>query len=185
MATAIVRNGVNLDQLVSTIESIKADPHLAQFKFRSRSRWDSCGRCVTEIRSFYGAGVEQEHTQVHTLVGDEPAVLLGTDSGPNAVETVLAALASCLAVGYAYNAAARGIDIEELTFSLEGDLDLHAFLGLSGERRPGFENIQVNYRVKSTASDDDLSELEEHVLRTSPVLDILRNPVLVTIKRAS
>lgn len=184
MATVTVRNGVNLDQLVATIGLIKDDPHLAQFQFRARSRWDHCGRCVSEIKSFYGAGSEQEHTRTHVLVGDEPAVLLGADSGPNAVETALAALAGCLAVGYAYNAAARGIDIEELTFDLKGDLDLHAFLGLSDERRPGFENINLTYRVKSSAGQDELAELEEYVLRTSPVLDIIRNPVPVSVTRA-
>jgi uncharacterized OsmC-like protein len=183
MATVMMRNGVNLDQLVATIDLIKADPQLAQFQFRSRSQWESGGLCTTEISSFYGAGAEQEHVQTHVLVGDEPAVLLGADSGPNAVETVLAALASCLAVGFAYNAAARGIDIDELTFSLEGDLDLHAFLGLSDERRPGFHDIQLNYQIKSSASQEELDELEAYVLHTSPVFDIVRNPVPVTITR--
>lgn len=183
MVTTNVRNGVDLDQLVATIGLIQADPHLAQFQFRSQSRWDSCGRCVTEIQSFYGAGAEQEHARKHVLIGDEPDVLLGADSGPNAVETVLAGLASCLAVGYAYNAAARGIDINELTFNLEGDLDLHAFLGLSDQSRPGFERIRLTYRVKSSASDEALAEFEEYVLRTSPVLDIVRNPVPVDVSR--
>jgi uncharacterized OsmC-like protein len=183
MATVTARNGVDLEQLVATIELIKADPQLARFQFRSRSRWQGGGRCATEIKSFYGAGAEQEHSQAHALVGDEPAVLLGTDAGPNAVETVLAALASCLAVGYAYNAAARGIEIDELTFSLTGDLDLRAFLGQTDERRPGFENIQVTYRVTSSASPDELAELEEYVLRTSPVLDVVRNPVPVSVAR--
>src|SRR5690606_41536120 len=59
------------------------------------------------------------------------------------------------------NAAARGIDIEDLTFNLEGDLDLHAFLGLSDQSRPGFERIRVNYQVRSSASDDELRS-EEH-----------------------
>jgi shikimate kinase len=36
-------------------------------------------------------------------------------------DTVLAGLASCLAVGYAYNAAAQGIEIEELSFEIEGE----------------------------------------------------------------
>jgi uncharacterized OsmC-like protein len=184
MTTAMTRNGVNLDQLVATIDLIKDDPHLAHFQFRSTSRWNGGGRCTTEIRSFYGAGSEQEHAPAHVLVGDEPAVLLGADSGPNAVETVLAALASCLAVGFAYNAAARGIEIDELAFSLEGDLDLHAFLGLSDKRRPGFENIRLNYRMTSSADHEELMELEEYTLRTSPVLDIVRNPVPVTVTRA-
>lgn len=39
-------------------------------------------------------------------------------------------LASCLVVGFVYNAAAQGIKIESLSFNLEGELDLQGFLGL-------------------------------------------------------
>ncbi|MFQ5924951.1 MAG: OsmC family protein [Dehalococcoidia bacterium] len=63
---------------------------------------------------------------------------MGTNVGPNAVETVLHALASCLAVGFVYNAAAQDIKVDRLDFRLEGDLDLHAFLGLSDQVRPGY-----------------------------------------------
>jgi uncharacterized OsmC-like protein len=121
-------------------------------------------------------------TPGHTLEGDEPAVLLGSDSAPNAVETVLAGLASCLAVGYAYNAAARGIAIDELTFELEGDLDLHAFLGIRDDTRPGYEEIRVRYQVKSPASREQLVELCDYVQRTSPVLDIIANKVPVNVE---
>ena len=46
---------------------------------------------------------------------------------------------------------AQGINIESLSFDLEGDLDLRAFLGLSEEVRPGYEGIRLTYRVKSDA----------------------------------
>ncbi|MCX7161137.1 MAG: OsmC family protein, partial [Proteobacteria bacterium] len=120
----------------------------------------------------------------YTIPGDEPAALLGQDTAPNAVETVLAALASCLAVGLAYNAAAQGITIEDLEFALEGDLDLQGFLGLSDAVRPGFQNIRITYRVKSDATREKLEELCAYVQRTSPVLDIIRNPVPVTVELA-
>jgi uncharacterized OsmC-like protein len=100
------------------------------------------------------------------------------------VEAVLHALASCLAVGFVYNAAAQGIKVESLAFSLEGDLDLHAFLGLSDQVRPGYDNIQVRYRVKADAPREKLEALCEYVQKTSPVLDVIRNPVPVTITLA-
>ena len=50
------------------------------------------------------------------------------NSGPNPVEQVLAALGNCLAVGYAANATAAGIEIRGMTIKVEGDLDLHTFL---------------------------------------------------------
>ena len=98
--------------------------------------------------------------------------MLGQNAGPNAVEAVLHALASCLAVGFIYNAAAQGIKVDQLEFDIEGDLDLHAFLGLSDEVRPGYENITLTYRVKADAPRRQLEQLCEYVQRTSPVVDI-------------
>lgn len=183
--TQTIVNGVNVDQLVGTIDAIKANPGLAQFKFRAENEWVNGGHSRTRIQSFYGAGQEDaSRSKPFTLEGDEPPVLLGENAGPNAVEAVLHALASCLAVGFIYNAAALGIRVEALNFSLEGDLDLHAFLGLSDKVRPGYENIRLTYRVKSNAPREKLEELCDYVQKTSPVLDIIRNPVPVTVTLA-
>jgi uncharacterized OsmC-like protein len=183
--TATIVNGVNVDQLVGTINAIKANPGLAQFKFRAQSQWVDGGHSRTTIKSFYGAGSEDtSRRQPFIIEGDEPPVLLGNNAGPNAVETVLHALASCLAVGFVYNAAAQGIQIEKLDFDLEGELDLHAFLGLSDKVRPGYQNIKLTYHVKSNAPREKIVELCDYVQKTSPVLDIVRNPVPVTINLA-
>ena len=179
-------NGVNVDQLVGTINAIKADPSLARFKFRAETEWIEGGHSRTTIRSFYGAGQEDaSRSRPFVLEGDEPPVLLGNNAGPNAVEAVLHALASCLSVGFVYNAAAQGIRIDSLAFSLEGDLDLHAFLGLSDKVRPGYQNIRLTYRVKSDAPREKLEDLCDYVQKTSPVLDIIRNPVPVTVDLAN
>jgi organic hydroperoxide reductase OsmC/OhrA len=59
------------------------------------------------------------------------------------------------------------------------DIDLHAFLGL-GKGRPGFTEIRVRSRVKSpNATREQLEELCQYVQDTSPVRDILANPVPV------
>ena len=84
-------------------------------------------------------------------------------------------------MGFIYNATAQGIEIESLKFDMEGDLDLRAFLGLSEEVRPGYEGIRLTYQVKSNAPREKIEELCNYVQKTSPVLDILRNPVPVKI----
>jgi uncharacterized OsmC-like protein len=175
-------NGVNVEQLVGTIEAIKQNPDLAKCKFRAETEWVSGGHSHTKIQSFYAAGQEDSsRSQPFVLEGDEPPVLLGENHAPNAVEAVLHALASCLAVGFIYNAAAMGIHVESLTFKLDGDLDLHAFLGLSERTRPGYENIKLTYRIKSDAPHEKVIDLCNYVQKTSPVLDIIRNPVPVTV----
>jgi uncharacterized OsmC-like protein len=182
---SMVQNGVNVDQLIATINAIKDNPDLALFHFRATNEWVGGGHSRTSIRSFYGAGREDtSRTKPFLLEGDEPPVLLGSNAGPNAVEAVLHALASCLAVGFVYNAAAQGIRVDSLEFNLEGDIDLHGFLGLSDQIRPGYQNIRLSYCVKSDAPREKLEELCEYVQKTSPVLDIIRNPVPVSITLA-
>ncbi len=180
------RNGVNVTQLVGTIDLIKQQPELAQFKFRAHTSWQGGGRSQTTIQKFYGAGQEDASRQAaFTLIGDEPAVLLGQNAGPNAVEAVLHAIASCLTVGFIYNAAALGIEVRSLEYDLEGDLDLRGFLGLSEEVRPGYSGISVRYYVDTDAPREKVEELCAYVQKTSPVLDIVRNPVPVTVVLAS
>ena len=179
---ATLINGVNVDQLVATVNAIKQNPDLARFQFRAHNEWLDGGHSRTIVQQFYGAGQEDtSRTKPFILEGDEPPVLLGENVAPNAVEAVLHALASCLAVGFIYNAAAQGIHVESLSFDLEGDLDLRAFLGLSEVVRPGYEGIRLAYQVKSDAPRQKIEELCNYIQKTSPVLDIVRNPVPVTV----
>ena len=178
-------NGVNVEQLVQTINAIKENPDLAKFRFRAATKWTSGGHSHTTIKGFYGVGQEDSsRSEAFVVEGDEPAVLLGKNKAPNAVESVLQALASCLVVGFSYNAAAMGIEVKKIEFDLEGEIDLHGFLGLSDEIRPGYEGIRLVYRTDCDASPEKVAELWAHVQKTSPVLDILRNPVPVSIESA-
>lgn len=180
MVTTTTRNGVDVDRLVATVEAVQGDPNLAKFTFRARSSWESGGRNKGEIREFEHAGATTtERPTAFELIGDEPPVLLGTNAGPNAVEIVLQALAFCYGVGFVYNAAARGIDIDELRYEIEGDLDLHRFLGLGGPRA-GFSAIRAKSWVRSpNATAAQLEELCQYVQDTSPVRNILADPVPV------
>lgn len=181
MATATIRNGVDVDALVETIDAIKAERDLAEFKFRARTQWRGGTHATTEVDQFVHAGEEDEtREQPFTLAGDEPPVLLGQNRGPNAVELLLASLGFCYAVGYAANAAARGIELEEMEYELEGDFDVRRFLGLEDGPRPGFTEIRAHARVKAPgASETELKELCRYVQETSPVKDMLANPVPV------
>lgn len=178
-------NGVDVNQLVQTINAVKENPDLARFNFRATTKWVTGGHSKTTIKGFYGAGQEDtSRTRPFVIEGDEPPVLLGKNKGPNAVESVLQALASCLMVGFSYNAAAQGINVRSIEFDLEGQLDLHGFLGLSDKVRPGYEGIRLTYKTDCDAPPEKIAELWNRVQKTSPVLDILRNPVPVTITSA-
>jgi uncharacterized OsmC-like protein len=182
MTTTTIRNGVDVDRLVQTISAIEGDPTVASFTFRSTTTWQHGGASTTELSSFTHAGGETPHARTHVLHGDEPDVLLGGDTGPNAVELVLAALGSCYSVGFAYNAAALGYELEALSFDIQGDLDLRNFVGIQHGPRPGFTAIRVHGTAKArNATTGQLDELSRYVQQTSPVADIISNQVPIEV----
>jgi len=115
----------------------------------------------------------------------EPAVLLGTDTGPNPAEALLHALAACLTTSLVYVAAARGVKLTEVESTLEGDMDLQGALGLSDDVRNGFEKIKVTFRVKGDAPDEKLRELVARAQQQSAVFDSINGGVPVEVEFAS
>jgi uncharacterized OsmC-like protein len=175
------RNGVNVERLFQTIEAVKATPSLGSFKFRLRNRWEDCGENRSTIKDFYGCGAELQHKREFTLVADEPDILLGADQGANATEYLLHALAACVTGTMVYHAAARGITIDEVESSLEGDLDLRGFLGIDPQVRNGYQQIRMKFRIKSDATDEQLQELAAFGPRFSPVFDSITKGVPVEV----
>jgi uncharacterized OsmC-like protein len=180
-----VVNGVSVDDLGATIEAIKATPAIAKFKFRIRNQWVDAGHNASTVDTFTGAGQELSRPQPFVLEADEPPVLLGQDMAANPVEYLLHALAACLTTSMVYHAAARGIHIEEVESSLEGDIDLRGFLELDKNVRNGYQGIRVNFKIKADVPDEQLQEIGQLGPRHSPVFESLTNgvPVSVTAER--
>ena len=178
-------NGVAVDDLFTTIDAIKATPSIAKFKFRIRNQWDGGARNVSIADNFDGANQKLSHPKAFVLEADEPGVLLGKDAAANPVEYLLHALAACLTTSMVYHAAARGIQIEEVESSLEGDIDLHGFLELDKNVRKGYQGIRVNFKIKADVPDTQLQEIVQLGPGHSPVFDSLTNgvPVSVTAER--
>ena len=179
----VVLNGVNVTQLFGAIELISGNAEIAKFQFRNRNKWIDGGLNRSSIDGFYGALEEQKRETPFVLDNDEPPVLLGGDRGANPVEQVLHGLAGCITTTLVYHAAAKGIHIDEMESSFEGDLDLRGLLGLPGAKRNGYEEIRVRVKVKADASREEIEELVKLAERRSPVYDIVTNavPVKVTI----
>jgi uncharacterized OsmC-like protein len=174
-------NGVAVDGLNSTIEAVRLAPSIAKFKFRIRNQWEIGSRNRSTVAAFSGANQEISHPQPFTLEADEPAILLGKDTAANPVEYLLHALAACLTTSMVYHASARGIRIEEVESSFEGDLDLHGFLDLNPSIRKGYEGIRVVFKIRADVPDERLQEIVQLGTAHSPVFDSLTNGVPVSV----
>jgi uncharacterized OsmC-like protein len=183
--TRIPLNGVNTPALFATIDVVKNQPQLGAFQFRAKGNWLGGTYTQTTMSEFSGAGGEHTHKAAFTADADHPAVLCGEDKSPTPVEYVLHALAACLTAGVANIAAARGVTLQSVTSSLEGDMDLRGILGLSNEVRNGFSSIRVGFTIKGDAPTPKLQEIVQQACARSAVLDILRNGVLVTVETNS
>ena len=78
-----------------------------------------------------------------------------------------------------YHAAVRGIKLEKVESELEGDLDLRGFFGISDDVRPGYQEIRVNFKVKTDV--ENVETLKE-LTRLSPVYDVVSNGTKVVVQ---
>jgi len=172
-------NGLNVTEYEQIVGAVRNEPGLAKFVFRAGNRWQDGGLNRTTFKNFYAAGEEQGTNGRHfTVDAAEPPVLLGKDEAPNPVEYLLHALASCLTSSIVYKAAARGIVVESIESSFEGDLDARAFMELSDEQRKGYQNIRATFKVKADASPEEIRQLAEF----SPVLDVVTRGTPVSLE---
>jgi uncharacterized OsmC-like protein len=180
--TEAVRNGDDTSVLFATLDAVKQQPELAKFQFRARNIWLGGAHNRSTIKDFYGAGQEDTSRQCEfVLDAGEPAVLVGTDTGPNPAETLLHALAACLTTSLVYVASAPGVRLTRVESTLEGDMDLRGALGLSDEVRNGFDQLRVTFRVEGDASPDELSKLVQRARQRSAVFDIVSHGVPVSV----
>lgn len=153
--TTNLLNNVDLDAVAALTDTVDNNPTAGDTTWAAEVAWQGGFRSTARIRGFAD------------LPSDEPPALGGTDSAPNPVEQLLAALGTCLAVGYAANATARGIQLTDLRIKVTGDLDLHSFRLRPGHA--GFRGINAVVHLESSATPDQLTDLHDAVTASSPV----------------
>lgn len=161
-------NDVDIGRVASLTNRVRTQPGAASTTWTANVQWRGGFRSESTVRDFA------------PTISDEPEVLGGTDAGPNPVEQVLGALGNCLAVGYAANATAAGLEIRDLSIRVKGDLDLRTFLGLA-DGHAGFSDIEVEVQLETDASASDVRALHDKVVSSSPVGHTLARDVPVNI----
>ena len=166
--STITLNDVDIAAVGALADEIAADPIKAHTTWNASVSWDGGFHTTTRIRDFA------------PIPTDEPEGLGGSDTAPNPVEQLLGALGSCLAIGYAANATAAGIRIDNLRIDVEGDLNLKSFLGLE-PGHAGYDTLRASVHIESDATDDAIAALHETVVATSPVGHTLAGAIPLTV----
>jgi uncharacterized OsmC-like protein len=180
--TAPIRNGVDTAQVYGTLDVLKAQPAAARFEFRVRNRWIDGPHSRSTIHGFYGAGAEDTtRTEPFVVDASEPPVLFGHNEAPNPAEFLLHALAGCLTLTIVNVAAARKVELHEVTSTLTGMLDARGATGLDPSYRNGFEHIEVAFSIRGAATPEKLQEIVERAKARSVVYDMVTNGVPVAV----
>lgn len=155
--------------LSELIETLGKKPQLANSVFRASTFSEQDSLAVrSQIRGF-------------STTMDEPLELGGTDTGPNPVELLLAALGGCQEIVYRAYASVMGLKIERIEVHAKGYLDLRGLLNLA-DVPAGFSQISFTTQVISDEPEEKIKELAEMVERHCPVMDSLMRAVAVSGK---
>ena len=180
--SAAVDNGVNVGALLEAREALTETPAAAKFEWRATCKWVNGTHSNTTIQSFFGLGEEQSHRTEFAFDADHPEIFASEDNGATPVEMVLVGLASCLTAGVAAVAQHRDIQLNSVSATLEGGMDVQGILGIDSDVRNGFDGIRVHYDIDADASEDDIKALVAQSQKRSAVFDIVTNPTNVTVE---
>ncbi|MQA15149.1 MAG: hypothetical protein GEV09_13545 [Pseudonocardiaceae bacterium] len=170
--------GFDTEQLGKLIEKVKDNPETGSTVWKASTAWKNGLRSEATIH---------REGKDHTVPMDEPTPMGGSDTAPNMVEVVLGSYGCCLTTGFVANAALRGIQLEGVDIEVEGDLDLQGFFGLKDpdEAWPGYTDVRAKVKLTApTATAEQLQELFDAVVPTSPVGSIIARPVKVATELA-
>ena len=111
---------------------------------------------------------------------DMAPALGGGASGPSPGWLMRAALASCDATIIAMEAARAGIELTDLSVTVESVSDSRGVLGVGDAVPPGPLEVRVRIELAGDAGEDRLRELVERAEARSAVGDAIRREVAVT-----
>jgi uncharacterized OsmC-like protein len=178
-----IRNGIDTAQVYGTLDVLKARSEAARFEFRVRNRWIDGTHSRSTIHGFWGAGAEDvSRAEPFVVDASEPPVLFGHNEAPNPAEYLLHALAGCLTLTIVNVAAARKVELHEVSSSLTGVLDARGATGIDDSYRNGFEGIDVDFTIKGDASPEKLRGIVDRALSRSVVYDMITNGVPVNVR---
>jgi len=159
-------NGIDTQVLKQYIDQVSEDPAAGMTSWDVTSRWKGGTRIDHTMETIMiGDTPVQRHFELRT---DEPFELCGSNKHPNPQEYLLSAINACMMVGYSAVAALMGIELTKLEINITGDIDLRGFLGIDPDVANGYEQLKQVVRIDGNATPEQIEELHQTVLNTSP-----------------
>jgi uncharacterized OsmC-like protein len=177
-----VNNGVNVDALLGARTALTDAPEAANFNWRATCEWRNGTHSTSEVDGFFGLGAEQKHRTTYSFDVDHPEVFASEDNGATPVEYVLVGLAGCLTAGVAAVAQMREIQLNSVSATVEGAMDVRGILGMDTDVRNGFSSIKVSYKIDADATPDEIKALVAQSQKRSAVYDVITNPTDVRVE---
>lgn len=119
-----------------------------------------------------------------SFVIDEPPVAGGSDEGATPVEYLLGALSGCLGVVCNKVAKEMNLDVKNIRFHIEGDLDTDRFMGKcpEGKKRSGYSEIRVTIDADIDGDASQKYRWLKEVRSRCPVSDNIANMTPVKVR---
>ena len=174
-------NGVNTQALLDARAALTDAPEAAEFTWRATNEWQRGTHSRTTIQQFSGLGEDHSHKSTFEYDADHPEVFAAEDQAPTPVEFLLVGLSSCLTAGVAAVAQNRGIQLNSVKATVEGDMNILGILGADPEVRNGYKSIRVNFEIDADADADEIAGLVAQSQKRSAVFDALTNPTNITV----
>ena len=146
-------------------EKYRSDPTSSRITLKANGgQGDLPIACSVEV------GNKLLEAQAHSGVG-------GAGTAACSGDLLLGALAACAQLTCQLVATAMGIEVEDISVRVEGDLDLSGTLGISKNVPIGFEDIRTSFDIKSaTATSEQLAALKEKTEQYCVVMQTLLQP---------
>ncbi|MEP0265880.1 OsmC family protein [Dokdonia sp.] len=109
------------------------------------------------------------------LQTDEPTEEGGTNSGANPMQYFAASLAGCQNEQAQVVAEELGITINKIDITLEIDMDLSSFMGVTDTSEKSYKEVRFKATVHGDVTQEQVKELGNKVDNRCPILGLLRS----------
>jgi uncharacterized OsmC-like protein len=182
MTEQVFKNGVNVVQLLNTIDQINYNPEVATFSYRAGNTWLGGTRSEAVVKDYYGALKEETDREPQIIDMDEVPDLLGDGKEVSPEELLLVALSGCFTKTLVTKAASRDIDLKGVKSWYEGDIDMRGSLGMADDVDPGYQSIHISLVIDADIPVDKKQELVDLAMKYSPVYNTIKKSVLITVE---